>query len=266
MNKLSFVKYQGTGNDFILVDDWDGNWAPRLDIQVIKSLCDRHWGIGADGLMLLQKDEEVDYKMVYFNADGRESTLCGNGSRCLAHFARSLGRIGSSGTFRAIDGFHRIVFQDNGIVELEMRPVDQIRRVGADWEINTGSPHYVKYVDQVDLIPVVEWGETIRNQPNYRREGINVNFVERLKFGIKVRTYERGVEDETLSCGTGVTASALSFARQLKDEKSEVVVQTRGGKLTVRYEKDGDIFRNVWLCGPAQFVFSGVIDIDQYVS
>lgn len=259
MERLSFVKYQGTGNDFILLDDWEQHWSGQLREEHIRALCDRHWGIGADGLMFLQPDPDVDYRMVYYNADGKESTLCGNGSRCLAHFARSLGRIGQKGTFRAIDGLHKVVFAEDDLIELEMRPVENLKRTGADWEINTGSPHYVKYVDQVDLVPVVEWGRTIRNQPTYRKDGINVNFVERLKYGIKVRTYERGVEEETLSCGTGVTACALSFARQLKEDRSEVTVQTRGGELKVRYEKEGDGFINIWLCGPASKVFDGEI-------
>ena len=257
---LPFIKYQGTGNDFIIIDDWDMQWVYRLGQKEVQRLCDRHFGVGADGLMLLQPDDEVDYKMVYYNSDGRESTLCGNGSRCLAHFAREKGKINGAGVFRAIDGLHRVEILEDGIIELEMRPVRDMNKVGADWEINTGSPHYVKFVEQVDMIPVVEWGQTIRNQPNYRKEGINVNFVERLKRGIKVRTYERGVEDETLSCGTGVTASALSFAKELKEDRSSVDVTTRGGPLSVRYEKEGDGFSGIWLCGPAKPVFSGKID------
>ena len=259
-NMLSFIKYQGTGNDFIIIDDWEKEWVYRLAQKEIKRMCDRHFGVGADGLMLLQKDSEVDYNMVYYNADGRESTLCGNGSRCLAHFAHEKGRISGSGLFRAVDGLHKVEIRENGIVDLEMRPVMDLKKVGADWEVNTGSPHYVKFVEQVDLVPVVEWGQTIRNQPNYRKEGINVNFVQRLKRGIQVRTYERGVENETLSCGTGVTASALSFAKELKENASSVDVVTKGGKLSVRYEKEGDGFTGIWLCGPATPVFSGVID------
>lgn len=258
MNKLAFVKYQGTGNDFVLVDDWDGQWERKLDVDRVRTLCDRHWGVGADGLMLLQRDEEVDYRMVYYNSDGLPSTMCGNGARCLAHYAHALDKIGNKAVFRAVDGLHQVLVHTSGEVELEMRPVPQVKRLGADWEIDTGSPHYVKYVESVDQIPVVEWGRAIRNNDRYRKEGINVNFVEQADGAIKVRTYERGVEDETLSCGTGVTAAALSYAAQMEDRSGSVQVETPGGHLLVHYKKEGEGFGDVWLVGPATRVFEGV--------
>ena len=260
--KLQFAKYHGAGNDFVVVDDWDGRWALDLDSARVRAICHRHFGVGADGMMLMQADEEVDYKMVYFNADGHLSTLCGNGSRCLAHFAFERGRIGRVGAFRAVDGVHRLSLQSDSAIELEMRPVVEMSRDGDDWVLDTGSPHLVRFVKNVREIAVDNLGRKIRQAPHYNKEGINVNFAEIYRDGLFVRTYERGVENETLSCGTGVTAAALSYAAMENLDAGTIPLYTRGGKLWVRFAKKDTAFEDVWLIGPAQRVFDGELQLN----
>ncbi len=256
-NTIDFFKYQGTGNDFVMIDNRDLQFPKEKEI--IESLCDRRFGIGGDGLILLENDSTADFKMVYYNSDGNESTMCGNGGRCLVAFAHFLDIFEDQTTFTAIDGLHEAEIH-NGIIKLKMIDVDSIKNVEGDFELNTGSPHYVTFVENVDQYKVFENGNKIRNSASYCQEGINVNFVEEISEDeIFIRTYERGVEDETFSCGTGATASALVF---LKDKNQPSVnVNVLGGKLKVYAEQDGETFKNIWLEGPAKQVFKGKINI-----
>ncbi len=258
---LHFYKYQGTGNDFIILDNRE-NSIRFLNSEQIQYLCDRRFGIGADGLMLLQLREAYDFEMVYYNADGHESSMCGNGGRCLVKFAQQMGIVKDTYRFIAIDGMHEAMIDQNGIVKLQMQDVSQVKKVDNAFILNTGSPHYVTTTNNIHSINVYEQGRAVRYSDNFKKEGINVNFVERLPdSGIFVRTYERGVEDETLSCGTGVTAAALVSAYNNKGFNN-VQIKTKGGDLAVEFEKMGEQhFSNIWLCGPAQFVFEGDITV-----
>ncbi|MEN9370683.1 MAG: hypothetical protein RI952_1548 [Bacteroidota bacterium] len=255
-----FYKYQGAGNDFIIFD----NRKHELDFlskDQVKMLCDRRFGIGADGLMLLENDSELDFKMVYFNADGAESTMCGNGGRCLVKFAQSLNIFDKETNFLAVDGHHNAKFSDD-LVSLKMIDVTDIKNSNGEFILNTGSPHYIKFVDDLTNYPVYEEGKKIRNSADFKAEGINVNFVAKTNNGIKVRTYERGVEDETLSCGTGVTAAAIAYAQlnNLYDQQN-IAIETLGGNLNVSFLRTKDSFTEVYLKGPAVMVYSGSIAI-----
>lgn len=252
---MEFYKYQGTGNDFVMIDN-RSLYFPK-DQKEIEKLCDRRFGIGADGLILLENAENEDFRMVYYNSDGNESTMCGNGGRCIVAFAHFLSIFDEKTTFNAIDGLHEAEI-NNGIVKLKMIDVQHISRDGEAFVLNTGSPHFVEYVEMLKNYNVYQNGNKIRYSPTYNAEGINVNFVEQTSGDeIFVRTYERGVEDETYSCGTGVTASALTF--MLNHNVSSVKVKTLGGDLKVYAEKLRDSFRNIWLEGPAVQVFKGAV-------
>lgn len=255
---IPFFKYQGTGNDFVLIDQRENTYLTKEDHERIRIFCDRKFGIGADGLILLQNKDGFDFEMVYFNSDGRESSMCGNGGRCVSAFAKMLGIIESKCRFWAIDGEHEATVHEDGWVELKMGNVSDVES-GEDYFIlDTGSPHYVVFVEDISDLNVVELGKTIRYGDRFRAEGINVNFVEKIKDGISVATYERGVEDETLSCGTGVTAAAISaFLKNNSAAEKEIAVETKGGNLKVRFEKTENGFENIWLCGPTARVFSG---------
>jgi len=254
---MEFYKYQGTGNDFVMIDNRDLQF--NKDKKIIEKLCDRRFGIGADGLILLENDEKYDFKMVYYNSDGGESTMCGNGGRCLVAFAFFLDIFENKCTFIAIDGEHEAEIH-NGIVKLKMIDVESISNDGDDSVLNTGSPHYVKYVEDIANFNVFAEGNSIRNSDNYVEKGINVNFVENISNDeIFVRTYERGVEDETFSCGTGVTASALTFLQ--KSNLTFIKVKTLGGDLKVYAEKNGNSFQEIWLEGPKKQVFRGKVNL-----
>lgn len=256
---LSFNKYHGTGNDFILIDN--RNEEVVLSTEQIKFMCDRHMGIGADGLMLLQLADGYDFKMVYYNSDGRESTMCGNGGRCITAFAKKLGIIEDKARFIAIDGEHESFFTDD-LISLHMKNVEGIFSAETFFELNTGSPHYVHFTDYVNELDVKKEGALIRYSPRYKDEGINVNFVEKInEHEIFVRTYERGVENETLSCGTGVTACSLVL-KQKNTGLQTVKVHTPGGELQVTMNNLGENkFQDIWLTGKAIHVFSGQIDL-----
>ena len=259
---IDFYKYQGTGNDFVILDNRDQKYEDLTKKQV-KHICDRRYGIGADGLMLLSKKEGYDFEMVYFNADGNESSMCGNGGRCLVKFAHHMGINKPVYHFIATDGEHDADIEiDQAIVRLKMKDVTKVEEHSTYAILNTGSPHFVKFANNVKEIDVVETGREIRNSAPFKAEGINVNFVESIDDdSIFVRTYERGVEDETMSCGTGVTAAALMSAHNAKGF-NRVEVQTMGGHLSVEFEKiDDGHFENVWLCGPAEFVFKGQVEV-----
>ena len=260
MAKMNFHKYQGTGNDFIILDN--RNWSyTALTLERVKFLCDRRFGIGADGLMLLNTKAGYDFEMKYYNSDGRESSMCGNGGRCLVKFAYDLGIRKNEYHFIAADGPHQAEIDDKGVVSLKMKNVETIRDHHGDFILDTGSPHYVKMVVDVMDYDVFHKGMDIRYSSEFAKEGINVNFVEQKRSDeIIVRTYERGVEDETLSCGTGVTASALACYHN-EMGYNDVRVITKGGKLTVKYDRVGEnYFENIWLCGPAVKVFEGTIE------
>lgn len=258
--KSTFYKYQGAGNDFILFDNRNNEF-PKSNVELYKHLCDRRFGIGADGLMLLENEPGYDFKMVYFNSDGRESSMCGNGGRCIVRFAESLGIVKSECRFLAVDGPHYAKISDKEIA-LEMIDVKAWKNIGDDLELFTGSPHYIQWQKSLKNLAVYEKGQSIRYNDQYKKEGINVNFVEELEDGISVRTYERGVEDETLSCGTGVTASAMAYAIKNNIQGEQTIpINTPGGKLRVSFTFDGKGFTNVYLIGPAELVFEGQVNI-----
>jgi diaminopimelate epimerase len=258
--KIHFYKYQGTGNDFIVLDN--RNWSyTALSVERIHQLCDRRFGIGADGMMLLNSKTGYDFEMKYYNSDGREGSMCGNGGRCLVKFAHQLGIRKEKYRFSAIDGDHEAEMDGEGKVRLKMKDVESIREYHGDFILDTGSPHYVKIVSDVMDYDVYGKGTEIRYSADFTKEGINVNFVEQKDPDhIMVRTYERGVEDETLSCGTGVTASALACYHN-DVGYNHVSVTTRGGKLEVEFDRsDNNRFTNVWLGGPADLVFEGEVE------
>lgn len=254
-----FYKYQGAGNDFVMVDNRDHIFPDASDTALIARVCDRRFGIGADGLILLEDAPGFDFRMVYFNADGRESSMCGNGGRCIVAFAQRLGIVREKYHFIAIDGPHEAVITAQDWVELKMSDVAAITQTdGGDYILNTGSPHYVQFLGTLDALPVAERGRSIRYSDAFRKEGINVNFVAPGSEGISVATYERGVEDETLSCGTGVTAAALAWSLRHPDKaRTRVPITTKGGQLEVRFQATEKGFEQIWLCGPAVFVFEG---------
>ncbi len=258
---IHFYKYQGAGNDFVILDNRDGKYS-SLTKEQINFLCDRRFGIGADGLMMLENISGYDFKMVYFNADGGESSMCGNGGRCLVRFAFDRGINKNEFSFIAVDGPHEASLKEDGTVHLKMKDVDSVEENNGDFILDTGSPHYVKMVGAVEQEDVFKEGRNIRYSQPFAKEGINVNFVEVLsEDSIYVRTYERGVENETMACGTGVTASALVNAHNERGF-NRIGIITPGGKLSVEFEKTGDnSFHNIWLCGPAKFVFEGEIEV-----
>lgn len=254
---LHFHKYQGTGNDFVMIDDRNRNF-PVENKKVISFLCDRRMGIGADGVILIQSHESVDFKMIYYNPDGSQS-LCGNGSRCAVAFARSLGIIDKKTTFETTDGVHDAFFVDE-IVHFHLHDVSKIEEVGSDWFVDTGSPHHVILSENIIAEDIIGKGSEVRYSDEYSPDGTNVNFVEKSNKGIKVRTYERGVENETLSCGTGVTACAI--ASSFFGYKSPVAIEAQGGHLSVSFDKiGGGKFENIYLAGPAEKVFEGSVEI-----
>lgn len=255
--ELHFTKYQGTGNDFILIDD--RNEKIPVNAQLVQSLCDRRFGIGADGLILIQNHPDLDYRMIYYNSDGSQS-LCGNGSRCGFAYAQSLGMVEQQATFETTDGIHQIKWQDDKI-HFQLFDVNQLNQINAnEWFIDTGSPHHIVITPDVEEEEIVAKGREIRNSASYsRHNGTNVNFAQLLQDKVKIRTYERGVEDETLSCGTGATAVGIMAGKL--GFKSPVHIQTKGGELSVSFKNDGDLFADIWLAGPAEKVFEGSVII-----
>ena len=251
---IEFYKYQGTGNDFIMIDDREKEF-DLTDNDLIAALCERRMGIGADGLILLREHDTLDFEMIYFNADGKESSMCGNGGRCIIAFAQMLEMTGNETTFMAIDGEHKGRLMDDGIY-LQMQDVKKIEGVGDGLVLNTGSPHYIEMVDELDYIDVDKQGRKIRNTVPFKKDGINVNFVLDAN-ELQVRTYERGVEAETLSCGTGVVATAIAMHYANCIEETLMNVKTKGGELTVSFEEFNGGYRNIWLSGEASMVFAG---------
>jgi diaminopimelate epimerase len=255
--KYAFFKYEGTGNDFIIFDDRDENF-PADNDKLIEKLCHRRFGIGADGLILIRKTPEAAFEMKYFNADGKLGSMCGNGGRCAAHFAQKLGIFEANAVFLAYDGLHGANVEGN-MVEISMGNVVKCEKYGDDFFMNTGSPHYVKFVTAVEKYPVFDEGKKIRTDAAFSPGGTNANFVEIKNDGLYIRTFERGVEDETLSCGTGVTAGALAVF--FKGVPSPVRVKTLGGELEVRYSFENETFRKIFLKGSVSAVFEGFVEI-----
>jgi len=261
--KLNFSKYEGAGNDFILVDNRNKEFSSINNTETIKYLCDRHFGIGADGLMILELKNDFDFEMRYFNADGREGSMCGNGGRCIVAFAKHLNLIQAETNFLAVDGPHYAIISENGNwVSLQMIDVQEINSDGDAFVLNTGSPHYVIQVEDLASKDVYKDGKDIRYNETYSKNGVNVNFVEDFGDHYFVRTYERGVENETFACGTGVTAVSMAMAKK-KGLTGEIKnsIKVPGGNLSVRFNYDGNLFNNVFLEGPATFVFEGTIEI-----
>ena len=262
--RVHFSKFHGAGNDFVLIDNRNGNY--QLTAEQIAFLCHRRFGIGADGLMLLNASDNYDFEMKYYNSDGPEGSMCGNGGRCIAAFANFVGMPQHEFTFDAVDGVHKanILNKDGNIwqVSLQMIDVNNYETLDKDYFLDTGSPHHIEFVDSVDEIDVYQKGKTIRNNAHYLpKGGTNVNFASIEDGYIKVRTYERGVEDETLACGTGVTAVAMAAAIRDGVDFGDYKLHARGGDLQVRFKRAGNQFSDVWLTGPAAFVFSGEIEI-----
>jgi diaminopimelate epimerase len=265
--EFTFYKYQGTGNDFVMIDNRPMQF-PADDTELVARLCQRRFGIGADGLILLQNHNDFHFEMVYFNADGNPSSMCGNGGRCIAQFAHDMDFTQPELSFLAVDGPHLARFSDNGNVSLQMQDVETIAPYNDAFVLNTGSPHYVFFKDDVDDENFVEEAKAIRYNNDFAKEGINVNFVEILgENKLKVRTYERGVEDETYSCGTGVVASALAYYHKHFSGdaymETTISIETKGGNLQVSFLPDSaKHFNNIWLIGPALKVFEGRIEFE----
>lgn len=260
--KLKFYKYQGTGNDFVIIDNRDEQ-IKRNQNDLFKHACDRRFGIGADGFIMLQNHPDYDFEMVYYNSDGNESSMCGNGGRCIVRFAHNLGVIGDKTKFLAIDGEHEAIV-DGDVIRLKMGDVDSVE-VGDDFIfLDTGSPHYVKIINDVKALDIIPEAHAIRYNDRFKAQGTNVNFIQPTADVLNVRTYERGVEDETLSCGTGVTASAIAnhVNNGFTAGSFTQNINTPGGKLTIEFTVDTEQkVNNIWLIGPAEQVFAGEISI-----
>ena len=254
--KKEFYKYQGTGNDFVIIDNRTHDF-PSTNSELIAQICDRKFGVGADGLLLLEENSQVDFTMVYYNADGNLGSMCGNGGRCMVHFANFLGIIDNQTTFEAVDGLHEASI-DEGIISLKMNNVEAIK-VASDYVfLDTGSPHHVELVSELETFKVEKEGAFLRNN-TYGKEGSNINFVEPISENIfAVRTYERGVEAETLSCGTGVTAVAIALFETNKTNSNKITLKTQGGDLKVSFNKTKKGYKNIFLIGPATQVFKGI--------
>lgn len=267
---VKFFKYHGAGNDFIIIDE------RRKDIlnhitknhTLISELCHRRFGIGADGLMLLLTHPEYDYRMVYYNSDGNEGSMCGNGGRCLAAFAYHQGIIKNKTVFLASDGLHKAIIKtDNGqlsSVSLSMNDVTEIKETEYGLFLDTGSPHIVKFTEDLLQINVDSEGKKIRNADTFKPNGTNVNFVTIVDETIHISTYERGVESETLACGTGITAAAIAASHKGYISKNNIEVNAKGGVLNVSFSPDLKGFKNIILTGPAQKVFEGEIDLQHF--
>ena len=257
---MQFFKYHGAGNDFVLIDDRGNSIHETFDKATIARWCDRHFGVGADGFMFLRDHADYDFEMIYYNSDGARSSMCGNGGRCIVRFAADLGMFKDECRFLAVDGPHRARLIDDG-VSLEMLDVSGIEGGAGDdvFILDTGSPHYVAFRDSIADVDVFQEGRSIRNSEPHAEEGINVNFIAEAEDGIDIATYERGVEDETLACGTGVTAAAIAYIVRtgVEDDSFHVAVHAKGGDLGVRGRGSDGRFTELWLEGPAVRVFEG---------
>lgn len=258
--QIQFYKYQGTGNDFVMIDNRT-NTFPKNNTKLIEFLCDRRFGIGGDGLILLENHEKYDFTMVYYNSDGSTSTMCGNGGRCLVAFAKQLGIIDKEAHFEASDGYHFAKFE-NHLIALQMIDVTELKHFNTHVFVYTGSPHHVQLVSDLKDFDVKNTGKKLRYSDLYDDSGCNINFVEQENTDtFSVRTYERGVEDETLSCGTGATAVAIAMHATHKTEANRININVLGGKLIISFVLENDVYKNVFLTGPAELVFAGSIEV-----
>jgi diaminopimelate epimerase len=261
--KYHFYKYQGAGNDFVVINNrnkiFDSNNA-----KLIEFLCHRRFGVGADGLLILDEADGYDFKMTYFNSDGYEATMCGNGGRCIVAFAQKLGLISRKAFFLAADGGHEALISENHEVDLRLIDVEKIESLVDGFSLNTGVPHLVHFVDDLRVVDVDIEGRQLRFDARFQPEGVNVNFVEQKEDHLTVYTYERGVEGETMACGTGITASALSAAFRSGETEGAYFIKAKGGDLEVRYKRNDYQFTDVWLKGPAQLVYEGDIDTHEF--
>lgn len=260
---VTFYKYQGAGNDFVIIDDRNEEFN-RSNMELVKFLCDRRFGVGGDGLMLLRNKKGVDFEMIYYNSDGTEASMCGNGGRCLVAFAKQIGVIGDCCSFIAVDGLHDadvIQTEEGEWVSLKMIDVPNIEKGEGFVFMDTGSPHYVSFAQDLNNLALIEEAQKVRYNDRFKSEGTNVNYVNIENGVLNIRTYERGVEDETLACGTGVTAAVLTAHVTGAFEGSELNVKAQGGNLKVKFETAEVGYKNIWLQGPAKFVFKGTIDV-----
>lgn len=256
---IPFNKYHGTGNDFIIIDNRNGSFN-QGDSELVKGLCNRRFGIGADGLILISTHKDYDFEMKYFNSDGKESSMCGNGGRCAVLYASLAGIAGHKQSFLTYDGKHEALIL-NDLIYLQMSDVTGFSIKNGGYSINTGSPHYVRFIKNLKNFDVYTEGKKIRWSDEFAPDGTNVNFVEVFKNRIFVRTFERGVENETLSCGTGVTASAIASVLSGHFDTNSINVRTQGGNLSVEFKILNDKITDIWLCGPATFVYEGKIEV-----
>jgi diaminopimelate epimerase len=260
---VHFSIYHGTGNDFVMIDGrrLEG---PVFGTTLIQKLCERRFGIGADGLIILEESSTFDFTMRYFNADGHEGTMCGNGGRCIAAFASRLGITGKHSRFEGIDGIHEAAILDHGEIRLKLADVAAVKRLDDGYLLDTGSPHFVHFVSKLAALDVEREGKRIRHEPRFGGAGVNVNFVERGQAPgeISVRTFERGVEGETWSCGTGVAASAISACFDTGADNQSYKVHTRGGELKVTFSREANgNYTRIFLTGPASHVYDGTIEV-----
>lgn len=257
--EVKFSKYQGTGNDFIMINNMDKKVS--LSQGQIQFLCDRKLGVGADGVILIEPHESADFYVNYFNSDGSQS-FCGNGSRCSVAYSKTQNIFsGNKCSFSAIDGIHKGQILDDRKIKVSMGDVFGVEDVKGDFVLDTGSPHYVQLCDDISNLDILTKAHEIRYNERFSESGINVNFVQNNNGSISMRTYERGVENETLSCGTGVTAVALSMSNRQGNQ--EVKIRTQGGELFVSFHANSDQFTNVSLTGPVVSVYKGLVDIEK---
>lgn len=259
---FQFEKYQGAGNDFIILDDRKEIF-PYRNHCLIQKLCDRHFGIGADGLILLRDSEHSDFKMLYFNADGQPGSLCGNGSRCVFAFAKKYQIVANRGTFETSDGVHKGSITSDDLICIEMGDVLEIEKRGSAIFVDTGSPHHIEFVPEVSAVDVKTRGAAIRYGAPYFQAGSNANFVQKVNQNeFNIRTYERGVEDETLACGTGAVAAAIAVHFSELTPLSVININALGGRLSVSFTPHSGQYKNIQLIGPADFVFSGKLSTE----
>ncbi len=258
--EIKFQKYQGTGNDFIMIDCVNQSNI-EISIPLIQQLCNRRFGIGADGLICIYKHNKYHFEMKYYNSDGSRS-FCGNGARCAVAFAHSLGLFEKDAHFLAIDGEHNASLNEEQ-VHLLMSDVPSISEDNDAFVLDTGSPHFVCFVNDLDTMDIVKYGQEVRYNEKYKEQGINVNLAQKVDSQkINMLTYERGVEDETFSCGTGASAVALAYAlKNNVTEPFELEIKVKGGQLKVSAIPNNGGFKNIYLIGPATYVFNGSVSV-----
>ena len=259
--KISFNKFNGAGNDFIIIDNRDNDI--KVNSSLVSLLCNRNFGVGADGVIVIKNCKKSDFEILHFTPDGEIGSLCGNGSRCAVSFAHKNKIIENKTTFKAFDGFHNAEILNNNLIKMEMNIISDIIENEYGIWVDTGSPHLVIRSDDTESLNVYNSAREIRYNDYYRDEGVNVNFVEKIddeKF--KIRTYERGVEDETLACGTGSTASAICMNYLNITNKNKITMECKGGNLFVEFNSEEKEYSKIYITGPANFVFEGTIDLE----